>query len=795
RFRQIEVLTSVANEFFQLYSQVSGQPVQRISQEGEEVGDEQTLALKRNNSALNVAKLFKKTITKHNLFAASSEAEARGPKEHTQLNGHTSSPTNGHTHPSPDKDACSSVQPDPQADPVNQKHSRKRDSCSLATVTEEIAVTGETEDRQGSFYTGPAPAVPAAHQEHGFVRYRGDLSRTVSQQSDSSGFAEEPSVDSNSYFKVQESSDSCDSETTVTSHPSQDVATPLALDHPAFEPPDTAEKDQLLLAGPVEADGRQSSSEEHYQDRNSKEVPQYAAHHLPLIGEKEPHQEESQNQEVAPSEDSSDAEPSTQNPQNLSAAEQEPQRGTGHVLNTPDAVKDPEPTEEPSGATNIESPTREVGSRAREEHVFSDQSDSNIQSVPSSPVLRALKRAQQSYLSRGGQCLESKSKGPNPVPARGQGRGRGVPLQRSSSLPSSVLSPSTVVSSVSIQFGKGHASCTPPRYSFKFTQEAGAETETDPGEKEGQTKLSKLVLKPASSSGFSKNPDYPSEALIPPKPIPRYLTRSSYSLQSSSPPPDLSPGGSASSWGTRSVPDLSIAQTAYAARQHRQFAENSETNQTYPGWTPGQMTSPYSNSNQNTPAQYLNPSPSHSPYPTMLSPPQQYPYALQPYASLPNICHYSSPPMPNSPSLTSLHQHAPPNVHHISPLNTLVALPCYQGITPLLSPSPSVHHRLQNTASTSDLLLILQVPPSSFTSFHSTHAPPAMSSTEMQLRKVLHDIKGAVHSLGQVSAFQKDFVRVSAEEAKSECVSQADDGPGDDHHPTAGFRLQTSEPC
>lgn len=100
---------------------------------------------------LNVAKLLKKTISKHNLLAASPEsAEAHGPKEHIQLNGHASSPhtnTNGHTHPSPEKDACSSTHPDLQADPVNQKHSRKKDSCSLATVTEEIGMNGETEDR------------------------------------------------------------------------------------------------------------------------------------------------------------------------------------------------------------------------------------------------------------------------------------------------------------------------------------------------------------------------------------------------------------------------------------------------------------------------------------------------------------------------------------------------------------------------------------------------------------------------------------------------------------------------
>lgn len=595
---------------------------------------------------------------------------------------------------------------------------------------------------------------------------------------------------------MQESSDSCDSETTVTSHPSQDVATPLALDHPAFEPPDTAEKDEVLPEAPVEADGRQSSSEEHYHHQKSMEVTQYVAHHLPLIREKEPHQDESQDEEAAPSEDMTDAEPVPQNPQNVSAAEQEPPCEVGHISNIPDVVKDPEPAQEQSGSsTNIQLPTKEA---EVESWTSEDVFDSVYDRVSSSPVLRALKRAQQSYLSRGAQRLESKSHGPNPVPARGHGRGRGVPLQRSSSLPSSALLPSKVVSSVSIQFGKGHASCTPPRYSFRFTQEAEVKREQE--EKEGQTKLSTLVLKPASSSGSNKRPTYPSEALIPPKPIPRYLTRSSYSLQSSSPPPDLSPVGSASSWVTRSVPDIFAAQ-----RQHRQFEENTETNQNYPGWIPGQMTSAYSNSHHNTPARYLNPSPSHSAYPMMLSPPLQYPSPLQPYASLPNLCQYNTPPMLNSPSLTSLHQHVPPTVHqHNGSLLNLHQPPSFssphhnsfgnlhfgaalhnpgynhpnsnqpsQHSTPHGSPylaypgcnnfpqsfpqyAPVVpeHGLYQGPAPhPPGFLPGLASSFSSFTSFHSSHTPPAMSSTEMQLRKVLHDIKGAVQGLGQVSAF------------------------------------------
>lgn len=591
---------------------------------------------------------------------------------------------------------------------------------------------------------------------------------------------------------MQESSDSCDSETTVTSHPSQDVATPLALDHPAFEPPDMAEKDQVLPAGPVEADGRQGSSEEHCHHQNSMEIPQYVAHHLPLIREKEPLQDEM----AAPSEDKTDAEPLTQNPQNLSAAEQEPQCEVGHST-IPDVIKDPEAQKHSGSTTNIETPTKkvEVESWTAKEHVFSNQPDSIYDRVSSSPVLSALKRAQQSCLSRGGQWPESKSNAPSSVPARGQGRGRGVPLQRSSSLPSSVHSPSKVVSSVSIQFRKGQQpSFTPPRYSLRFTQEAGVEREIEQQEKEGQTKLSTLVLNPASSSGSNKKPNYPSEAPIPPKPFPRYLTRSSYSLQSSSPPPDFSQGGIASTWGTQSVPDLSTAQ-----RQHRRSEENTETNQNYPGWTPGQMTSLCSNSNLNT--QYLNPSPSHSPYPMMLNPPLQYPCPFQPYASLPNLCQYNSPPMLNSPSLPPLHQHVTPAVHqynssllnlhqppsvstpHHSSLgnlhfgaalhnpgyNLLNSNQPYQHSAPHGSPYPGFHGNNafpQSFPQCAPLALEHSLyqgpaphPPglassfSSFTSFHSTHTPPAMSSTEMQLRKVLHDIKGAVQTLGQVSVF------------------------------------------
>lgn len=105
--------------------------------------------LKRSSSAANVAKLLKKTITKHNLYAAASAESPETQKPAAQLNGHATTDhthTNGHAHTGPE---VNGNHPDAehQAEVVSQKHNRKKDGRSLATVTEETSGDGEAEDR------------------------------------------------------------------------------------------------------------------------------------------------------------------------------------------------------------------------------------------------------------------------------------------------------------------------------------------------------------------------------------------------------------------------------------------------------------------------------------------------------------------------------------------------------------------------------------------------------------------------------------------------------------------------
>ncbi|KAK9538001.1 hypothetical protein VZT92_005565 [Zoarces viviparus] len=763
RFRQIEVLTTVANEFFQLYSQVSGQPVQCISskdQGREGGGDESTPPLRRSGSARNVAKLLKTTLSKHNLLAAACESvEAHTPNQQTQLNGHApsgQSHTNGHAHAGPEQDGCS-TDPAHQPETVNQNHMRKKDSCSLATVAEETSGDGDDSPEQSR--TGPASnggnhpesadsQLSNERTEEGTQMVkeeqveekiltpipekapptlaplklaqlrtentdsfdmeeiqsnedealpprtlRGtDLLRTVSQQSDSSGFAEEPSADSNNYLKVQESSDSCDSETTVTSHPSIDVATPLAMDQPAFELPDGQEEEAEPDVA-AEADGR---------------------------------------------------------------------------------------------------------------------------------ILSALIRAKQKQVTRGEQRVNPQSADLPQTPGGERGR-RGIPLQRSSSLPSlpsSFPSPCRVVSSVRIQFGRGQASCTQPRYSFKYN-DVGEEEEEE--EEEGQTNcLSTLIINPAPSPDSNNQPPrLPTEPSIPPKPIPRYLLRSTCSLQNSSPPYDLSPGD-AHTWSTQSVPDLSSNQ-----QQPGQFHQNMTANQNQQNWNPGQTMFRFPNPNPT--AQYVYPSPNPSPslnpspYPFSLNPPPQYPSPLHPYASFPNLhqnlTHHSSltslyqsttPTVSQHGSLSNLHQpststaphpfnlgnlhpgspamhhqaynqlyghqspyHASPHGsqfaspylgNHVYNMNPHLAFPHPVTQCPPLAPEHGLHPGFAPPAPGFFPGLASSLGPGH--SFHPGLAPhtapgsgPSQgpSSTEMQLRRVLHDIRGTVQNLSQKRADTPDM--------------------------------------
>ncbi|XP_042282164.1 protein ITPRID2 isoform X2 [Thunnus maccoyii] len=874
RFRQIEVLTTVANEFFQLYSQVSGQPVQRISsrdQGGEKVegvSEEPPPGLKRSSSALNAAKLLKKTLSRHNLLMASPESpEAHTLHQETQLNGHAHSDhalNNGHTHNGPEQDGGST-------DPDHQKHSRKKDSCSLATVNEETSGDGETDrltdDSPEQSSTGTAangaqqtqsadlqstnqrtekgtqvireeknltstpekapstllpPKLTQLRTENADsfdmeeiqsnedealpprISRNNDLLRTVSQQSDSSGFAEEPSAES-SYLKVQESSDSCDSETTVTSHPSQDVATPLALDQPAFDLLHSREE-EAEPSGTAEADGRSSSREEDKHERSSEQVPQYTAHQLPRNRATGVQQDENRDEGLDETGDQIDPEPEPELelPRSLSASEQEPELTQNQTETTADTV----------------APTEGVGAedKAQVEHVRLD--DSYCPPTPSSPVMGALNRAKKNQLSQHPQPSETSQ-----IPGRGRGRG-GIPLQRSSSLPSSLLSPARVVSSVRIQFGRGQASCTQPRYSFRYTQETRGDAEEEEEKEEGQTNCrSTQNINHASSSGSNnKPPRLPTESPVPPKPIPSYLMQSSHSLQSPSPPPDWSPRGQALSWSTQSVPDLSSSQ-----QQLGQFQHNMSSNQNQQSWNSGQMMFPYPTPTPtpNPTAQYLNPSPSPSPsinpnpYPFTLNPPPQYPSPLHPYASLPNLLHHNHPSLNHHSSLTSLHQPTTPPIpqhgslsnlhqpsstapHHISLGNLHPGSPImhHQGFSypyshqlPYLTPhSPQFatpylgYHGYNMNPHLAFPHPVTQLTPEH--SLHREHTPPTpgflpgqasalgpghslhpglapsaapgpgpshgLSSTEMQLRRVLHDIRGTVQSLSQSRADTPD---------------------------------------
>ena len=84
-----------------------------------------------------MAKRLKKTISKHNLLGSSPESpEARLSKQPNGTAGLDHTGTNGHAEAGSDPD---------HQDLLSQKHLRRKDNFSLATVTEETSTDGDAD--------------------------------------------------------------------------------------------------------------------------------------------------------------------------------------------------------------------------------------------------------------------------------------------------------------------------------------------------------------------------------------------------------------------------------------------------------------------------------------------------------------------------------------------------------------------------------------------------------------------------------------------------------------------------
>ncbi|XP_019750262.1 sperm-specific antigen 2 homolog isoform X3 [Hippocampus comes] len=814
RFRQIEVLTTVANQFIQLYGHVSGQPVQNVGSGGsrdqaggEVVKDPGAPSLfQRKKSAQNVADRLKKSLSKHNLLTASPARTADGAPP---------APAEGRD--------------DEDARPAD-KHVRKKDSCSLATVAEEGEKEQRAHPRQNGGGGEPESAEPAAASQSAdelrapekaaaptlLAQLRtenadsfdmeeiqsiegeallsrtsrsSDLLRTTSQQSDSSGFAEETSsLDAAGNLKVQESSDSCDSETTVTSHPSQDVTTPVALNQPAFDLPDVQAEESPPPAPWVGAASREAESSRKREDdgkdhEESEPVPQYKAHQLP--------------KNLAAGDDGPEP-------------QQDPEQEDARVSQD-DAQKEPPPSEPPPANSGSLSSGPTPSAHASGLQAAAPRAPPFHLPASDSPVLSALSRVKQRLGEVG------------PRSSRRCPRS-GLPLQRSSSLPSSLQSPTKVVSSVKVQLGPDRAFCSQPRYAFRYVQEP----DDEPERADSPTCISTLVIQNAAASD-----DGAAAAASRP------LNRSSRSLRYASPPTEVP-------WISQSVPDLSSAREPLG--HHRQ------------GGTP-------------FPGQdiFLSPNPSPRPQ-TPLSAPAFNPSLLyatspHPYASLPNLLQpypnhftFTPPPLATPPHYASLwnvplgtppmHQYhggnyptahpfvAPPypgyHGYDPSPFPTLAPDPAahWGGGLPGQGQGPGPHHGIGNS-SQPDHNVGQSPHPGPWPGFGLGHGPypypgagngphlghglghspylgvgpgtypgpgpglgpgnglhlgsspgsgQVLSGTEMQLRRVLHDIRGTVHNLNQ---------RVNASDVRPEAPRRQDlDELRQKRRSLAAFRTQ-----
>ncbi|XP_057192623.1 protein ITPRID2 isoform X2 [Triplophysa rosa] len=737
--------------------------------------------LKRNNSALNAVKILKRTITKHNLLAPSTEADAKqlsssdveegaNPSLRDKLmdaeqkaqqktfrrkdsslatvteeaqqgmteasfNGDIIGPLMNGDHSHSHSTEISVLDKDMPDSPVLVSISRANDESDLSKETE-LEEQGHQKTITSTPDKDPPNLLPNPHMAHLLSQPRdsfemeelqsnedealpvpGGMSRpgserflrTTSQQSDSSGFAEDPSTDgSGTHLKVQESSDSCDSETTVTSHV-EDATTPVALEYPIFE-------DAYLQ----HTKGSSSRNGDNQEEFLSLEIPSpNSCMNVPLLSLEQNSVRESTvafTTAQEPSKTSSDVgsgmivDPTSDSVSNVvctSEAEQGNMSKSGldvdpktNKRKSSENSCGPEPSTSPHNASDHLTLRKQFAL-----HVTQQRSSSLCEERPGRVWVR------DKDLLHGTENLDRN------------------PLKRSSSLPTSPQSPSRVVTSLRIQLGRGSVKrCTPPSYTYHYEDGMHGDREEvdsiiEEDEDVDRVDCHSAPFHSAPAGGDMSGFGYPLN-------LPQHLTRSSsslYSVPADWPPRPL---GEGPSWSTCSVPNLPHF-----------------TGPAHPPPPHGSIYSPHlrmtHNSSYPTSLTHI---PHHSPMPhlpnlngpqtlqsNVFTPPQGSPFTPQrnmhfahPYYS-PSASFHSPHNYPQSAPYASLDPYQP----HIPPY-------CLNGYNNSPHPpgTPPFHPYYP---------LSYQTPPAP--------APaPAVGSTEMQLRRVLHDIRGTMQNLNQSSS-------------------------------------------
>ncbi|KAM6307417.1 protein ITPRID2 [Aegotheles albertisi] len=571
RFRQIEVLTTVANAFSSLYSQVSGTPLQKIGSMNSVSSSKEASSPPPLNRS-NTASRLMKTLSKLNL-CGTQQADGSGCST-----------------PPPVEKGKSPAEPGSEESDVKNesklpKYSKKKDSPSfLATVKEEIAssqtntadtrklanLPAGTDDKQegtvppadvqssrlasaqdrlceesglldspslssssntsnSSASTQRLPVaspgrdpcapltnpslmnlmlqqkdsfemeeiqstegdlshVPASHQLAVTKSRKDQLLRTASQHSDSSGFAEDSSTDCSPFnqLQVQESlqgmgssADSCDSETTVTSH-SEEQKTPGVKELPCFNKFEEEEDDD------DEDDDDDEEDIVSHVERRKVEVPaetRRSEDRKIIDYETEQNQggeskssliSETVQGEVGSKEEDIYSERKESELLEDDSVFEFPQYHTHHILKSMESLE---------GGSSSPSPVDRV-------HVALQRAEMRIVSTSDSRAGRTLLKSKDLLRKQRLWFAES-----------------GYPLRRSQSLPTALLNPVKVVSSVNVQLTPGKETlCSPPSFTYKYTrveEDKKAMSENDKSESEaaaGQPVCkSTLFIAPSSS--------------------------------------------------------------------------------------------------------------------------------------------------------------------------------------------------------------------------------------------------------------------------------------------------------